>query len=100
METTIQLVRPLCRLPAIKKNSGFYLAFRYKPSSAAEWLPETDKAYYYEPMLHEQGNLPMTAANETKIWQPVAPLNEASTKFAPLVSAYGFHSLIDAPEGS
>ncbi|MGO1501370.1 MAG: hypothetical protein ACTHWH_08835 [Marinobacter sp.] len=51
-------------------------------------------------MLHEQGNLPMTAANETKTWQLVAPLAEASARLAPLVSAYGFHSLIDAPEGS
>lgn len=84
----------------LETTNGFYLAFRYKPSSTANWLPETDKAYYYKLMLHEQGNLPMAAANETKTWQPVAALTEANTKLAPLVSAYGFHSLIDAPEGS
>ncbi len=60
----------------------------------------SDKAYHYELMLHEQGNLPMTAANETKTWQLVAPLAEASTKLAPVVSAYGFHSLVEAPKGS
>lgn len=84
----------------LETTNGFYIAFRYKPSGAASWLPETDNAYYYELMLHEKGNLPMTAANETKTWQPVAPLNEMSTKLAPVVRAYGFHSLIDAPKGS
>jgi hypothetical protein len=48
-------------------------------------------------MLHEQGNLPMTAANETKTWQHVAPLTEANARLAPLVSAFGFHSLIRCP---
>ncbi|NWN92628.1 hypothetical protein HLV39_14115 [Marinobacter adhaerens] len=80
--------------------NGCYLAFRYKPSSAASWLPESEKAYHYELMLHEQGNLPMTAANETKAWQLVAPLTEANTKLAPMLSAFGFHSLVEAPKGS
>jgi len=74
---------------------GFYLAFRYKAANSPNWLPETDKAYHYRLTLHEQGNLPMVGANETKEWQPITPLDAPDTRLTPLIINY--HALVNHP---
>lgn len=79
---------------------GFYLAFRYKAANSPNWLPEADKSYHYKLLLHEQGDIPMVGANETKTWQPVTPLGGADQRLAPLISAFGFHALVNRPKGS
>ncbi|MDX1757888.1 MAG: hypothetical protein R3175_17680 [Marinobacter sp.] len=79
---------------------GFYLAFRYKAANSPNWLPEAGKSYHYKLLLHEQGDLPMVGANETKTWQPVTPLGGADQRLAPLISAFGFHALVNRPKGS
>ncbi|MBN7770122.1 hypothetical protein KUV44_10480 [Marinobacter daepoensis] len=75
--------------------NGFYLAFRYKAANSPNWLPETDKAYHYKLTLHEQGNLPMVGANETKEWQPIIPLDEPDTRLTPLIINH--HALVNHP---
>lgn len=74
---------------------GFYLAFRYKAANSPDWLPEADKAYHYKLTLHEQGNLPMVSANETKRWQPITPLDAPDTRLTPLIINY--HALVNHP---
>ena len=76
-------------------TDGFYLAFRYKAENSPNWLPETDKAYHYKLTLHEQGNLPMVGANETKEWQPITPLDAPDTRLTPLIINY--HALVNHP---
>ena len=76
-------------------TDGFYLAFRYKTANSPNWLPETDKAYHYKLTLHEQGNLPMVGANETKEWQPITPLNAPDTRLTPLIINY--YALVNHP---
>jgi len=76
-------------------TDGFYLAFRYKAENSPNWLPETDKAYHYKLTLHEQGNLPMVGANETKEWQPITPLDAQDTRLTPLIINY--HALVNHP---
>lgn len=74
---------------------GFYLAFRYKAANSPNWLPETDEAYHYKLTLHEQGNLPMVGANETKEWQPITPLDAPDTRLTPLIINY--HAPVNYP---
>ena len=74
---------------------GFYLAFRYKAANSPNWLPETDEAYHYKLTLHEQGNLPMVGANETKEWQPITPLDGPDTRLTPLIINY--HAPVNYP---
>ncbi|WP_375176268.1 toxin VasX [Marinobacter mobilis] len=78
--------------------NGFYLAFRYKAANSPNWLPEAGKAYHYKLTFHEQGNLPMVGANETKTWQPITPKDEPDTRLTALIINY--HSLISAPNKS
>ena len=74
---------------------GFYLAFRYKAANSPNWLPDTDKAYHCKLTLHEQGNLPMVGANETKEWQPITPLDGPDTRLTPLIINY--HAPVNYP---
>jgi len=82
----------------LETSDGFYLAFRYKAANSPNWLPETDKAYHYRLTLHEQGNLPMVGANETKQWQAVTTLETPDTRLTALITKY--HTLINNPTKS
>ena len=50
----------------LETAAGFYLAFRYKAVNSSKWLPESEKAYYYKLIFHEQGNLPREALNKSQ----------------------------------
>ncbi|WP_165856463.1 toxin VasX [Marinobacter sp. JSM 1782161] len=82
----------------LESTDGFYLAFRYKAAEASSWLPEDDSACFYKLMLHEQGNLPMVGANETKEWKEVQPMEEPDSQMTSVITE--FHSLVDDPANS
>lgn len=77
---------------------GFYLAFRYKAANSSNWLPESEKAYHYKLIFHEQGNLPRVGANEVKEWKPVKSLDDPDHRLNALITNY--HALISEPKKS
>ncbi|MDP4547699.1 hypothetical protein [Marinobacter sp. MDS2] len=82
----------------LETADGFYLAFRYKAANSPNWLPEKDKAYHYKLTLHEQGDLPMVGANETKQWKAVTTLDKPDNRLTALITKY--HALTSDPTKS
>lgn len=82
----------------LETAKGFYLAFRYKAANSSNWLPESEKAYHYKLIFHEQGNLPRVGANETKEWKPVIPLDDPDHRLNTLITNY--HALLSEPKKS
>ncbi|WP_029654514.1 toxin VasX [Marinobacter daepoensis] len=82
----------------LETAKGFYLAFRYKASNSSNWLPESEKAYHYKLIFHEQGNLPRVGANEIKEWKPVIPLDDPDHRLNTLITNY--HALISESKKS
>lgn len=82
----------------LESVEGFYMAFRYKAANSSNWLPESEKAYHYKLIFHEQGNLPRVGANEIKEWKPVKSLDDPDHRLNALITNY--HALISEPKKS
>ncbi len=85
-ETNMMVIEAHLLPDELDATDAVYLAVRYKPDEATEWLPNAGGAFHFHLQFGEGGNTPYVAANESKQWQVVESLDAPISRLKPLTS--------------